>query len=356
MAIYCLSCEDIPVSLNATKSPEEPASRSCPFVLMQEFRLFCKKMGKRTTFQKTKQTNKQIKKTTTASTSFLNFPPAFPSVCLPTELEVTSAVTIRQRSAVSRRGQRRIQTHRSTCCWRSRLYSDSANFTLLLQLPSRHSRVNVSISLPKHWLRENTESPPRICSLNWDRLGPTTKTNTPPFLHLSPPPLCLAPPLLFSSILHCPVLRCWDWRCKWRWMQGSGSRVRDTLDTHGRELGYTITLERALVAFYFEDVRFFLYYIQLTWHCVTVELKKKSNCMFNLVHSWTLHLSAHYSSNLYTHVVQMFVPVGNHWDFPEVKAKQRFLERPPLAERVKWRVEQNRRFCLAVVVVQQVTF
>lgn len=57
MAIYWLLCEDIPVSLNATKSPEEPAPRSCPFVLMQEFRLFCKKMAKRTTLQKNK-TNK----------------------------------------------------------------------------------------------------------------------------------------------------------------------------------------------------------------------------------------------------------------------------------------------------------
>lgn len=272
-------------------------------------------------------------------------------MCLPTELEVTSAVTIRQRSAVSRRGQRRIQTHRSTCCWRSRLYSDSASFTLLLQLPSRHSRVNVSISLPKPCLRANTESPSRICSLNWDRRGPTTKTNTPPFLHLSPPPLCLPPPLLVSSILHCLVLLCWDWRCKWRWMQGSGTRVRDTLDTHGRELGYTITLERALVTFYFKSVRFLLLYsVDLALCYCRVE---KSNCMFDLVHSWTHH---HYSWNLYTHVVQMFVPVGSHWDFPEVEAKQRFLERPPLAERVKWRVEQNRRFCLAVVVVQQVTF
>lgn len=62
---------------------------------------------------------------------------------------------------------------------------------------------------------------------------------------------------------------------------------------------------------------------------------KKTNDMFSLVSPQTLQLPLHDSWNLYAHVVHMFVPVGSHWDVPEVETKQRFLERPPLAESVK---------------------
>lgn len=54
--------------------------------------------------------------------------------------------------------------------------------------------------------------------------------------------------------------------------------------------------------------------------------------------------------------MQIFVPVGSRWDFPEAETEQRFLERPLLAEGVKCGVKQNRRFGSAVVGEKKVTF
>lgn len=143
-------------------------------------------------------------------------------MCLPTEPKVTSAVTIRQRSAVSRRGQKRIQTHRNTCCWRSPAFA--------LTQRASHSSSKPPPDTPVWMFRGPPEAlAARKHQVYLTNLLPTGADHKED--HPSPPPSIpsssLSPsPSLFSSVLRCPVLRCWDWRCPWRWMLGNGPRVR----------------------------------------------------------------------------------------------------------------------------------
>lgn len=161
MTTYWSSCEEIPVSLNSTKSPEEPASRSYQFVLMQHFRLFCRKMGKKTSFHKNKQTKTLPLLLRSSETSL---PPffrcAYPRSWRRLRRWLSDSAGLYL--GVGRRGYKRTTTHAADAhrplLWLSRPHTPPPG--PLPTLP-----CDCSMSFLKLWQRANTKSTSQICSL-----------------------------------------------------------------------------------------------------------------------------------------------------------------------------------------------